>query len=61
MLYTMSASASNFGKNLFIHTTLLKKIQWKTLSMIGLVIQIPLILVFTPKMVELIEKGETDI
>lgn len=61
MLYTMGASASNFGKNLFIHTSLLKIWPWKTLSIIGLVIQAPIIFAFTPKMMKLVEEGETNI
>lgn len=57
MLYTMSASMSNLGKNHAIHVALLKKIHWRTLSMIGLVIQIPMILFFVPKMQALIQSG----
>lgn len=61
MLYTMSASGSNLGKNLFVHTAMLKIWPWKTLAMVGLIIQIPLILIFIPKMLAFIEKGETKI
>ena len=61
MLYTMGASCSNFGKNMFIHTALLKKVSWKTLSMVGMAIQVPIILFFVPKMIDLIDKGETKI
>lgn len=61
MLYTMNASGSNLGKNLFIHTALLKIWPWKTLSMIGLVVQVALIGLFIPKMLSLIETGKTEI
>lgn len=59
MLYTMNASGANLGKNLFIHTAILKKLPWKTVSFVGLAMQIPLILVFIPKIMDLIEEGET--
>lgn len=61
MLFTGNASGVNFGKNLFIHTAILKKVPWKTMSIIGLAIQVPLIFVFTPKMLDLVETGETKI
>ena len=51
MLYTMNASFTNFGKNMSLHTALLKKFPWKTLSMFGMIIQIPLIIFFVPKMI----------
>lgn len=54
MLFTMNASANNLGKNTFIHTALLKTIPWKTLSMVGLAIQVPLIVLFVPKILDLI-------
>lgn len=54
MIYTMNASASNLGKNLFIHTAILKIVPWKVMSFIGLVIQVPLIFGFIPKMLNLI-------
>ena len=57
MLYTMNASGSNFGRNLFIHTALLKKVPWRTAALVGLVIQVVLIFVFTPKMMDLVEGG----
>lgn len=36
MLYTMNASGANFGKNLFIHQAILKKLPWKPVSLAGL-------------------------
>jgi hypothetical protein len=51
MIFTMSASAVNFGQNTFIHTAILKKVPWKTMSIIGLGIQIFLILFYVPFMI----------
>lgn len=38
MLYTMNGSVSNLGKNLFIHTALLKIFPWKGLSFLGIIL-----------------------
>jgi ABC-type maltose transport system permease subunit len=54
MIYTMSASSSNLGRNKFIHTAILKIVPWRTMAIIGLGLQLILILVFTPKMIDLI-------
>lgn len=61
MIYTMSASAVNFGQNTFIHKAILKKVPWKTMSIIGLGIQLCLTIFFVPFMIKLINKGRTDI
>lgn len=61
MLYTMNASSGNFGRNKFVHTAILKKMPWRTVALVGLMIQIPLNYVFIPKMMDLIEEGKTEI
>lgn len=57
MLYTMNASVANLGHNLFIQTAILKYLPWRTVSIIGIIIQIPIIFVFFPKMIDLIDEG----
>lgn len=57
MLFTMGASTSNFGKNLFIHTAILKKIPWRTAAMAGMIIQAILLVLFIPWIIDLISKG----
>ena len=61
MLMTMSSSSCNLGRNLFIHTAILKKLPWKWVSLGGLVLQLGLIIFFIPKTIDLINKGETKI
>lgn len=61
MLYTMNTSMVNLGRNTALHTALLKTVPWKTASLIGLAIQITLIILFIPNMIDLIEEGETSI
>lgn len=61
MLFTMSASWSNLGKNNFIHTAILKKLPWRPVGLGGLILQIPLTFIFIPKMMDLIDEGETRI
>ena len=55
MLYTMNASISILGRNAFIHTAILKKIPWRTASIIGLAITIPIVVFFIPQMMDLID------
>lgn len=61
MMFTMNASASNLAKLTFVHTALLKVAPWKTMALVGLLMQIPIGLFFNPKMFELIEEGDTDV
>lgn len=61
MLYTMSSSMSNFGRNLFIQTAILKKIPWRGAAMGGLVLQFFIIALFVPRMIDKINTGETTI
>jgi putative effector of murein hydrolase LrgA (UPF0299 family) len=61
MLYTMSSSAANLGKLLFIQTAVLKKLPWKWVSFGGLILQLGLIIFFIPKMIDLINVGKTDL
>lgn len=57
MLYTMNASIANLGHNLFIQTAILKFLPWRVVSIFGLLLQIPLIFLFFPKMIDLIDAG----
>lgn len=54
MLYTMSASAGNFGMDLYIHTAILKLLPWRSVAFGGLILQLCLIVFFVPKMMNLI-------
>jgi hypothetical protein len=54
MLYTMNTSMINLGRNTTLHTALLKTVPWRTASLIGLAIQIPIIVFFIPNMIDLI-------
>lgn len=55
MLYTMGASISNLGRNTFIHSSILKKVPWRTASIAGLALTVPIIVFFIPGMMDLIE------
>jgi hypothetical protein len=54
MIYTMNTSMINLGRNTTLHTALLKTVPWRTASLIGLAIQIPIIVFFIPNMIDLI-------
>ena len=55
LLYTMNASISNLGRNTFIHSSIIKKVPWRTASMVGLALNVPIIVLFIPGMIDLIE------
>lgn len=50
----MNTSMINLGRNTTLHTALLKTVPWRTASLIGLAIQIPIIVFFIPNMIDLI-------
>ncbi len=51
MIYTMSASTSNLGKETFPHTAILKIYPWRVMAMIGLGLQVLTMIFFIPKMI----------
>lgn len=59
MLYTMGASCYNFGKNTFIHTAIIKKIPWKQTAIAGIILQVIIIILFIPKMLDIMPEGKT--
>lgn len=54
MMYTMAASAGNFGTDTYIHTAVLKLLPWRGVALGGLVLQAFIIVFFVPKMINLI-------
>lgn len=54
MFYTMSSSAFNIGKDLFIHTAILKILPWREVALGGLILQLAVIIFFVPTLMDLI-------
>ena len=57
MYITVLGSYANFGRLTFIHTELCGKYDWKTLSLMGLILQ-GIIVAFTPRLFRWYETGD---
>jgi hypothetical protein len=57
MYITVLGSYANFGRLTFIYTELCGKYDWKTLSLMGLILQ-GIIVAFTPRLFRWYETGD---